>query len=184
MLYSDIKKRLPKLCKELVNMIPKDIEYSYHENYEGNISVNIVKDEDRVNLEINDIRFNIGPSYFPERYYLNCEKYEDAFARNPEPIILLSKLFTNLACEPDEVFNKVIGEGDQESDKDMIRFQIMKIAKGFNDLHGWFSNPVYLEEEIAEAEEQAFYARQRRDEEASFWEEMAAVGVTPEDVYD
>ena len=60
----------------------------------------------------------------------------------------------------------------------------MRIAKGFNDLHGWFSNPVYLEEEIAEAEEQAFYARQRRDEEASFWEEMAAVGVTPEDVYD
>ena len=176
MLYSDIKKRLPELCKELVNMIPKDIEYSYHENYEGNISVNIVKDEDRVNLEINDIRFNIGPSDFPERYYLNCEKYEDAFARNPEPIILLSKLFTNLACEPDEVFNKIICEGDQESDKDMIRFQIMKIAKGFN--------PVYLEEEIAEAEEQAFYAKQRRDEEASFWEEMAAVGVTPEDVYD
>jgi len=184
MLYSDIKKRLPELCKELVLMIPKDIEYSYHENYEGNISVNIVKDEDRINLEINDIKFSIGPSYFPERYYLNCEKYEDAFARNPEPIILLSKLFTNLACESDEVFNKVIGEGDQESDKDMIRFQIMKIAKGFNDLHGWFSNPVYLEEEIAEAEERAYYAEQRKRDEDSFWEEMAAVGVTPEDVYD
>ena len=183
MRYTNIKTQLPKLCKELVNMIPKDIEYSYHEDYEGNISVAILKDEDRVNLKINDIKFNIGPSYFPERYYLNCEKYEDAFARNPEPIILLSKLFTNLACESDEVFNKVIGEGDQECDKDLIRFQIMKIAKGFNDLHGWFSNPIYLEE-IAEAEERAFYAKQRRDEEASFWEEMAAVGVTPEDVYD
>lgn len=50
MLYSDIKKRLPELCKELVLMIPKDIEYSYHEDYEGNISVNIVKDENRVDL--------------------------------------------------------------------------------------------------------------------------------------
>ena len=130
MLYSDIKKRLPELCKELVLMIPKDIEYSYHEDYEGNVSVKIVKDEDRINLEINDIKFSIGPSYFAERYYLNCEKYEEAFSRNPEPIILLSKLFTNLACESDEEFNKIIGEGDQESDKDMIRFQIMKIAKG------------------------------------------------------
>lgn len=184
MLYSDIKKRLPELCKELVLMIPKDIEYSYHEGYEGNVSVKIVKDEDRINLEINDIKFSIGPSYFAERYYLNCEKYEDAFSRNPEPIILLSKLFTNLACEPDEVLNKVIGEGDQESDKDMIRFQIMKIAKGFNDLHGWFSNPAYLKAEIEEAEERAYYAEQRKRDEDSFWEEMAAVGVTPEDVYD
>ena len=32
MIYSDIKKRLPELCKELVLMIPKDIEYSYHWN--------------------------------------------------------------------------------------------------------------------------------------------------------
>jgi hypothetical protein len=184
MLYSDIKKRLPELCKELVLMIPKDIEYSYHEDYEGNVSVKIVKDEDRINLEINDIKFSIGPSYFAERYYLNCEKYEDAFSRNPEPIILLSKLFTNLACESDKEFNKIIGEGDQESDKGMIRFQIMKIAKGFNDLHGWFSNPAYLKAEIEEAEERAYYAEQRKRDEDSFWEEMAAVGVTPEDVYD
>lgn len=184
MLYSDIKKRLPELCKELVRMIPRNIEYSYHEDYEGNISVNIVKDEDRVDLTINDIKFNIGPSYFTEKYYLNCEKYEEAFSKNPEPIILLSKLFTNLACEDQETFDKTIGDVERECDKDIIRFQFMKIAKGFNDLHGWFSNPVYLEEEIAESEEQAFYAKQRRDEEASFWEEMAAVGVTPEDVYD
>lgn len=184
MLYSDIKKRLPELCKELVLMIPKDIEYSYHEDYEGNISVKIIKDEDRVNLEINDIKFSIGPSYFAERYYLNCEKYEEAFSRNPEPIILLSKLFTNLACENQEIFDKIIGEGDQESDKDMIRFQIMKIAKGFNDLHGWFANPAYLKKEIEDAEEAEYYARQRKEDEDSFWEEMAAVGVTPEDVYD
>ena len=184
MLYSDIKKRLPELCKELVLMIPKDIKYSYHEDYEGNVSVKIVKDEDRINLEINDIKFSIGPSYFAERYYLNCEKYEEAFSRYPEPIILLSKLFTNLACELDEEFNKIIGEGNQESDKDMIRFQIMKIAKGFNDLHGWFANPAYLKKEIEEAEEAEYYARQRKEDEDSFWEEMAAVGVTPEDVYD
>lgn len=184
MLYSDIKKRLPELCKELVLMIPKDIEYSYHEDYEGNISVKIIKDEDRINLEINDIKFSIGPSYFAERYYLNCEKYEEAFSRNPEPIILLSKLFTNLACEDQEIFDKIIGEGDQESDKDMIRFQIMKIAKGFNDLHGWFANPAYLKKEIEDAEEAEYYARQRKEDEDSFWEEMAAVGVTPEDVYD
>ena len=62
MLYSDIKNRLPELCKELVRMIPRNIEYSYHEDYEGDISVNIVKDENRVDLTINDIKFNIEPS--------------------------------------------------------------------------------------------------------------------------
>jgi hypothetical protein len=183
MLYSDIKNRLPELCKKLINMIPKDIEYSYHEDYEGNISVNIKKDENRVDLEINDIKFNIGPTYFAEKYYLNCEKYEEAFSKNPEPIILLSKLFTNLACEDQETFDKIIGEIDRGCEN-IIRFQIIRIAKGFNDLHGWFSNPAYLKAEIEEAEDRAYYAEQRRRDEDSFWEEMAAVGVTPEDVYD
>lgn len=183
MLYSNIKNRLPELCKELVRMIPRNIEYSYHEDYEGDISVNIVKDENRVDLTINDIKFNIGPSYFAEKYYLNCEKYEEAFSKNPEPIILLSKLFTNLACEDQETFDKIIGETDRGCEN-IIRFQIIRIAKGFNDLHGWFSNPAYLKAEIEEAEDRAYYAEQRRRDEDSFWEEMAAVGVTPEDVYD
>ena len=98
--------------------------------------------------------------------------------------ILLSKLFTRLACESDEEFDNVFKYNNEEYDRNIIRLQVMKLAKGFNDLHGWFSDPEYLEEEIREYEEAEYYARQRKEDEDSFWEEMAAVGVTPEDVYD
>lgn len=184
MLYSTVKKDLPKIVKELIGMIDNDANYSYTESHEGKISFNIDKENRKLNLKINDIEFNIGPRYFGERFYIDFDKYENVFAKQPEMIILLSKLFTRLACENDEEFDKVFKYNNEEYDRNIIRLQVMKIAKGFNDLHGWFADPEYLEEEIREYEEEEYYARQRRADEESFWEEMAAVGVTPEDVYD
>lgn len=184
MLYSTVKKDLPIIAKELIGMINNDANYSYTESHEGKISFDIDKENRKLNLKINDIEFNIGPRYFGERFYIDFDKYENAFTKQPEMIMLLSKLFTRLACENDEEFDKVFKYNNEEYDRNIIRLQVMKLAKGFNDLHGWFADPEYLEEEIREYEEAEYYARQRRADEESFWEEMAAVGVTPEDVYD
>lgn len=184
MLYSTVKKDLPIVAKELIYMIDNNVTYSYTESHEGKISFDINKEDRKLNLKINDIEFNIGPRYFGERFYIDFGNYENAFSNQPEIIILLSKLFSRLACESDEEFDNIFKYNNEEYDRNIIRLQVMKLAKGFNDLHGWFSDPEYLEEEIREYEEAEYYARQRKEDEDSFWEEMAAVGVTPEDVYD
>lgn len=57
----------------------------------------------------------------------------------------------------------------------------MQMAKGLNDLHGFFFDHNYGNELYKDNEE---WAEEKRREEADFWDEMAAVGVTPEDVYD
>ncbi len=64
---------------------------------------------------------------------------------------------------------------------DCFRLLCLKMAKALNDLHGFFADPEYVDALFESNDE---WEKEKIREERDFWNEMADLGVTPEDVYD
>lgn len=155
-------------------------EFSYSEGTEGNVGFSVDKEKGILKFFVNDIKFTYEKSNFKYHY---LEKtflhFSDAvlshFEKDPYCLLIIGKAFLELGTGVNDQFMK-------NADKtDFFRLLCLKMAKALNDLHGFFADPEYADTLFRSNEE---WEKEKINEERDFWNEMADLGVTPEDVYD
>lgn len=179
-----------KACELFLNKVENSSEFFYTENNEGKVGFTVNKEKQQIEFFANDIRFifdkNKNNYYCGERINFRFSKSTLEFMEtDPYCLLLIGKAFLDLgtpkilhSLDNTEELNKFVSDKDST---DGFRLACMQMAKGLDDLHGFFFDPNYGNELYKNNEA---WAEEKRREEADFWDEMAAVGVTPEDVYD
>lgn len=178
--YIDALEKFNKACKVFLEEVNCSGEFGYTEGTEGKVGFSVDKEKGIVEFFINDIKFKYGKDkfnyYYLERTLLNFpDAVIDHLEKDPYCLLILAKAFLELGTGINDEFMK-------NTDKtDVFRLLCLKMAKALNDLHGFFADPEYINTLCRENEA---WEEEKIREERDFWNEMADLGVTPEDVYD
>lgn len=106
--------------------------------------------------------------HFTEAIFNHLEK-------DPYCLLIISKAFLELGTGSNDQFMKNVDKTDH------FRLLCLQMAKALNDLHGFFADPEYVDSLFESNDE---WEKEKIREERDFWNEMADLGVAPEDVYD
>lgn len=177
--YINALKKFDTACKLFLEEVNSG-EFYYIEDTEGKVGFSVDKEKGIIQFFINDIKFtyekgNIRYNYLEKTFLHFPDGVLDHFEKDPYCLLILAKSFLELGTNTDDEFMKNVDKTD------CFRLFCLKMAKALNDLHGFFADPEYVD---AFYKENEAWEEEKMREERSFWNEMADLGVTPEDVYD
>ena len=177
--YIDALEKFNKACKTFLERT-KSGKFSYTEGKEGKVGFYVNKEKGIIKFFINDIKFSYEKDNFKYHYlektFLNISNATlDHLEKDPYCLLILGKAFLELGTGINDEFMKNVDKTD------IFRLNCLKMAKALNDLHGFFADPEYFNTLYKENEA---WEQEKIREERDFWNEMADLGVTPEDVYD
>lgn len=178
--YINALEKFNKTCKTFLEEVNCSGKFGYTESTEGNVGFSINKEKGIIEFFINDIKFtydkdNIKYNYLEKTFLHFPGQILEHLEKDPYCLLILAKAFLDLGVDIDDQFMKNVGKTDN------FRLLCLKMAKALNDLHGFFADPEYVNTLYKENEA---WEEEKMREERSFWNEMADLGVTPEDVYD
>ena len=177
--YINALEKFNNVCKVFLEE-SKSGEFSYTEDTEGKVGFSVDKEKGIIEFFVNNIKFTYekgNPKYYClEKTFLHfTEAIFNHLEKDPYCLLILGKAFLELGVNIDDEFMDIIGKIDS------FRLLCLKMAKALNDLHGFFTDPKYIDTLFKSNEE---WEKEKIREERDFWNEMADLGVTPEDVYD
>ena len=177
--YIDALEKFNETCKLFLEEVNSG-EFGYREGTEGNVGFSVDKEKGIIEFFVNDIKFTYKKDnikyYYLEKTFLHfSDAVLDHFEKDPYCLLIIGKAFLELGTGDNDQFIKNIDKTD------FFRLLCLKMAKALNDLHGFFADPEYSNTLFRSNEE---WEEEKIREERDFWNEMADLGVTPEDVYD
>lgn len=177
--YIDALEKFNETCKLFLEEVNSG-EFGYSEGAEGNVGFSVDKEKGIIEFFVNDIKFTYEKDnikyYYLEKTFLHLyDAVLDHFEKDPYCLLIIGKAFLELGTGDNDQFIKNIDKTD------FFRLLCLKMAKALNDLHGFFADPEYGNTLFRSNEE---WEEEKIREERDFWNEMADLGVTPEDVYD
>lgn len=178
--YINALEKFNNACKVFLEDVSCSGEFSYNEGTEGNVGFSVNKEKGIIEFFVNDIKFTYekgNPKYYClEKTFLHfTEAIFNHLEKDPYCLLIISKAFLELGTGSNDQFMKNVDKTDH------FRLLCLQMAKALNDLHGFFADPEYVDALFKSNDE---WEKEKIREERDFWNEMADLGVTPEDVYD